>query len=100
MVGTPNIEGAIGLSAAVDYLSGIGMENVRNHEKDLIEYTLKMEEEYAIPDMVSYGPTNLISCTILSFINIETFTASPHTGLYSVISSVGFSIVPKLCGCL
>ncbi len=56
--GTPNIEGAIGLSAAVDYLRGIGMENVRNHEKDLIEYTLKMEEEYAIPDMVSYGPKN------------------------------------------
>ena len=56
--GTPNIEGAIGLSAAVDYLSGIGMENVRNHEKDLIGYTLKMEEDYAIPDMVSYGPKN------------------------------------------
>ena len=56
--GTPNIEGAIGLSAAVDYLRGIGMENVRHHEKDLIGYTLKMEEDYAIPDMVSYGPKN------------------------------------------
>ena len=56
--GTPNIEGAIGLSTAVDYLKGIGMENVRDHEKDLIEYTLKLEEEYAIPDLVSYGPRN------------------------------------------
>lgn len=54
--GTPNIEGAIGLSAAVDYLSGLGMDTVRNHEKDLIEYTLKLEDEYNIENLVSYGP--------------------------------------------
>ncbi|MGC9320315.1 MAG: aminotransferase class V-fold PLP-dependent enzyme, partial [Armatimonadota bacterium] len=33
--GTPNIEGAIGLGAAVQYLREIGMENVRAHEKQL-----------------------------------------------------------------
>ena len=32
--GTPNIEGAIGLGAAVDYLTGLGMENVRRHEPE------------------------------------------------------------------
>lgn len=56
--GTPNIEGAIGFSAAVDFLRGIGMENVRAHEKDLIKYTLKREEEAAIPNLKSYGPMN------------------------------------------
>lgn len=54
--GTPNIEGAIGLSAAVDYLNRLGMDQVRDHEKDLIQYTLKMEDEYNIDDLVSYGP--------------------------------------------
>ena len=54
--GTPNIEGAIGLSAAVDYLNRLGMDHVRDHEKDLIQYTLKMEDEYNIDDLVSYGP--------------------------------------------
>ena len=39
--GTPNIEGAIGLGAAVDYLSGIGMEAVAAHEKDLLQYATK-----------------------------------------------------------
>jgi len=38
--GTPNIAGAIGLGAAVDYLSRIGMENVRKHEMGLTEYAI------------------------------------------------------------
>ena len=33
--GTPNIGGGIGLGAASDYLAGIGMENVRDHEERL-----------------------------------------------------------------
>jgi cysteine desulfurase/selenocysteine lyase len=36
--GTPNIEGAIGLGAAVKYLERLGMENVRKHEQELTEY--------------------------------------------------------------
>jgi len=39
--GTPHIEGAIGLGAAVDYLSHIGMANIQAHEKDLLEYATK-----------------------------------------------------------
>ncbi|MCL4421226.1 MAG: aminotransferase class V-fold PLP-dependent enzyme [Candidatus Thermoplasmatota archaeon] len=56
--GTPNIEGAVGLSSAVDYLRALGMDQVREHEKDLIEYTLKKEEEHNVPDLISYGPRN------------------------------------------
>ncbi len=36
--GTPNIAGAIGLGAAVDYLSKIGMNNIFNYEKKLKSY--------------------------------------------------------------
>ncbi len=54
--GTPNIEGAIGLSAAVDFLKNLGMDNVRNHEKDLISYTLRREQELNMPSLISYGP--------------------------------------------
>ncbi|MGD2087095.1 MAG: cysteine desulfurase [Candidatus Aminicenantes bacterium] len=36
--GTPNIAGAIGLAAAVDYLSHLGMENIAANEKSLLEY--------------------------------------------------------------
>jgi cysteine desulfurase/selenocysteine lyase len=38
--GTPNIAGAIGLGAAVRYLQLIGMERVRQHERELLEYAL------------------------------------------------------------
>lgn len=36
--GTPNIAGAIGLGAAVDYLSGLGMQNIAEWEARLLEY--------------------------------------------------------------
>jgi cysteine desulfurase/selenocysteine lyase len=38
--GTPMIAEAIGLGAAVDYLTAIGMENVAAHEHALVEYAL------------------------------------------------------------
>jgi len=36
--GTPNIEGAIGLAAALDYLSDLGMDNIDRYERDLCAY--------------------------------------------------------------
>ncbi len=54
--GTPNVEGAIGLSAAVNYLKGIGMGWVRSHERELIARALPlMLDENGVK---VYGPTN------------------------------------------
>jgi cysteine desulfurase/selenocysteine lyase len=39
--GTMNIAQSVGLGAAVDYLSEVGMENVRRHEVDLTSYALE-----------------------------------------------------------
>jgi cysteine desulfurase/selenocysteine lyase len=36
--GTPHIEGAIGLGAAIDYLNALGMDNIAAYERDLMEY--------------------------------------------------------------
>jgi len=38
--GTPNIAGAFGLAAAIDYLEGIGFEAIERHEKELTAYAL------------------------------------------------------------
>lgn len=38
--GTPAIENIVGLGAAVEFLSAIGMENIRIHEKELLEYAI------------------------------------------------------------
>ena len=52
--GTPNIAGAVGLGAAVDYLQSLGMENVRRHEIGLMQYAL--EEMQKVHDINIYGP--------------------------------------------
>lgn len=39
--GTPNISGAIGLGAAVDFLSSLGLEAIAAHEHDLLEYATR-----------------------------------------------------------
>ncbi len=54
--GTPNVEGAVGLGAAVDYLSSIGMENVRNHERKLTKLALELAKENKKIEF--YGPEN------------------------------------------
>jgi len=51
--GTPNVEGVIGLGAAVDYLSKLGMRNVRQHEKDLAKYALEKLSD--VKGLVIYG---------------------------------------------
>jgi cysteine desulfurase/selenocysteine lyase len=52
--GTSNIAEAIGLGAAVDFVSGIGMEMVREHERDLCAYALERLGE--LPDVSIMGP--------------------------------------------
>jgi cysteine desulfurase/selenocysteine lyase len=52
--GTPPIAEAVGLGAAVDYLSGLGMEHVRAHERDLTAYALERLRE--VPGLSWYGP--------------------------------------------
>ncbi len=45
--GTPPIAEAIGLGAAVDYLSGIGMAAIHQHEQDMTAYALKALSDVA-----------------------------------------------------
>ncbi|HLQ06512.1 MAG TPA: cysteine desulfurase [Nitrososphaerales archaeon] len=54
--GTVNIADAIGLGAAVDYLSMIGMDRVREHELRLVEYAL--ETLAKVKGFHQYGPTD------------------------------------------
>ena len=55
--GTPNISGAIGLGAAVDYLRNIGMQNVLDHEKEITRYAL--DRMKGVEGLAIYGPLNM-----------------------------------------
>ncbi len=52
--GTPPIAEAVGLGAAVDYLSAVGMDSIQWHEKELTAYAL--EQLRAVPDLRIIGP--------------------------------------------
>jgi len=52
--GTPNVEGAVGLAAAVRYLDALGMDVVRAHEVALTRYA--MEQLSTIDGLHVYGP--------------------------------------------
>ena len=52
--GTPNIADAIGLGAAVDYLTELGMANIHQHEQELIDYVMPKLRE--IDGLTIYGP--------------------------------------------
>ena len=55
--GTSAIAEAIGLGAAVDYLSALGMENVRAHEEALTAYALERLPE--VPGLTVFGPSDV-----------------------------------------
>ena len=38
--GTPNVAGAVGLASAIEYLEKLGLENVREHDRQIVEYAL------------------------------------------------------------
>jgi len=55
--GTPSIAEAIGLGAAVDYLTETGMENIHAHEQALIDYAAERLVE--VPGVRVFGPEDV-----------------------------------------
>jgi cysteine desulfurase/selenocysteine lyase len=53
--GTPDISAQIGLGAAADYLMDLGMENVREHERELIRYAMDVLPR-EVPGIEIIGP--------------------------------------------
>ena len=63
--GTPNIAGAVGLGATVDYLNGIGMDGIAAYEEELLDYGTNALRE--IPGLRIVGEANH-KASVLSFV--------------------------------
>lgn len=63
--GTPDIAGAIGLGAAIEYINRIGIENIKEHEKILLEYATQKIAE--VPGLRIIG-TAKEKTSVLSFV--------------------------------
>jgi cysteine desulfurase / selenocysteine lyase len=73
--GTPDISAAIGLSAALEYLQGLGLDRVRAHEKDLVDYALAVLPE-RVPSIRIHGPHT--SADRAGIITFNLADAHPH----------------------
>ncbi|HFI0265184.1 TPA: cysteine desulfurase [Streptococcus suis] len=67
--GTPNIAGAIGLGAAIDYLTEIGMDAIQAHEAELVDYVFPKLQ--AIPGLTIYGNQDLSKRTGVIAFNLD-----------------------------
>ncbi|NKB22482.1 MAG: SufS family cysteine desulfurase [Alphaproteobacteria bacterium] len=70
--GTPHISGIIGMGAAIEYINGLGLENIAAHEHDLLEYGAVKLSEINSLRMIGTAPEK---AAILSFV-LE--TVHPH----------------------
>lgn len=67
--GTPNIAGAIGLGAAIDYLTEIGMDAIQAHGAELVNYVFPKLQ--AIPGLTIYGSQDLSKRTGVIAFNLD-----------------------------
>ena len=81
--GTPNVEGAIALGAAITYLRGLGMDAIAAHERELVGHAL--ERLAAIEGMTIYGPMDeragVISFTLADIHPHDLATILDHEGV-------------------
>ena len=63
--GTPNVEGPVGLAAACDYLTALGMPRVIAHERALV--SLAMERLAAVRGVTVLGPASGARSGVVSF---------------------------------
>lgn len=85
--GTPNIAGAVGFGAAVDYLESVGRDEIRAHEVDLVRYTLEKMGE--IPWIRIFGPPTADERSGVVAFEVE--GAHPHD-VATILDSFGIAI--------
>src|SRR5256885_12960723 len=86
--GTPNMSGAVGLAAAMDYLEGLGVEAIAAHEQRLLQLAtaeLARSEEHTSE---LQSPCNLVCRLLLekkkkkpSFASVASLTIPSHSSL-------------------
>jgi cysteine desulfurase/selenocysteine lyase len=86
--GTPNVEGAVGLAVAAQYLMGLGLEEVHAHETDLLRYAT--EKMNAIEGLTIYGKAK-DKAGLISFLvgDIHPYDVGVHLDEFGVAVRTG-----------
>lgn len=87
--GTPNMEGAVGFAAAIEYLNGVGMGRIRDHEISITKYALKRLSQ--IEGMTLYGPAEKDVHSRGGIVSFNLKGAHPHD-VAQIFNSEGIAI--------
>ena len=82
--GTPNIEGAIALATALDYVNNIGIDRISAHEHRLIQKAA--ERISALDGVTLYGPSDRAGALSFGFSGIH------HYDLGTLLDQMGFAL--------
>lgn len=85
--GTQNVEGAVGLHAAIDYIEEIGFDVIKAREDELTKYALEKMNE--IPYIKIVGPKNMMDRT--SVISFEVAGVHPHD-VSTILDNYGVAV--------
>lgn len=102
--GTPNTGGIIGLGAALEYVSALGLENIREYEQVLMRYAL--EQLSSVPDLTLYGPDSRLGVIAFNLGKhhaydvgsfLDNYGIAVRTGHHCAMPLMAFYQVPAMC---
>jgi len=102
--GTPNTGGIIALGAALDYVSGLGLENIHDYEQTLMQYALA--QLATVPDITIYGPTGRLGVIAFNLGQhhaydvgsfLDNYGIAVRTGHHCAMPLMAHYQVPAMC---
>lgn len=102
--GTPNTAGIIGLGAAIQYVSDIGLDNIGEYEQSLMRYALN--ELAKVPDLTLYGPSSRLGVIAFNLGKhhaydvgsfLDNYGIAVRTGHHCAMPLMAFYNVPAMC---
>lgn len=102
--GTPNTGGIIGLGAAIDYVTSLGLDKIGDYEQMLMRYAL--EQLTQVPDITLYGPAQRLGVIAFNLGKhhaydvgsfLDNYGIAVRTGHHCAMPLMAWYGVPAMC---
>lgn len=102
--GIPNTGGIIGLGAAIDYVSSLGLDAIAQYEQTLMRYALNALAD--VPDLTLYGPQERLGVIAFNLGKhhaydvgsfLDNYGVAVRTGHHCAMPLMAFYNVPAMC---
>ncbi|EAM2854533.1 cysteine desulfurase SufS [Salmonella enterica] len=102
--GTPNTGGIVGLGAAIDYVTSLGLDKIGDYEQMLMRYAL--EQLAQVPDITLYGPAQRLGVIAFNLGKhhaydvgsfLDNYGIAVRTGHHCAMPLMAWYGVPAMC---